>query len=52
MMAALQLRGGVVEYLQFYGIQVTISKKPSVMVPMYHGGAAYQYAKPVAKKSS
>lgn len=46
MMAALQLRGGVVEYLQFYGIQVNISRKPDVAVPMYHGGTAYQYAKP------
>jgi uncharacterized protein YlxW (UPF0749 family) len=47
MMAALQLRGGVVEYLQFYGIQVNISKKPNVLIPMYHGGTAYQYAKPL-----
>ncbi|MDB5096905.1 MAG: hypothetical protein JWM80_1326 [Cyanobacteria bacterium RYN_339] len=50
MMAALQLRGGVVEYLQFYGIQVTIAKKPSLLVPMYHGGAAYQFAKPLNAK--
>jgi uncharacterized protein YlxW (UPF0749 family) len=47
MMAALQLRGGVIEYLQFYGIQVNISKKPNVLIPMYHGGTAYQYAKPL-----
>lgn len=44
--AALGLRGGVVEYLQFYGIQVTITRKPDVLVPMYHGGSAYQFAKP------
>lgn len=52
MMAALHLRGGVVEYLQFYGIQVNISEKPSVLVPMFHGGAAYQYAKPLPLKKT
>ena len=46
MMAALQLRGGVVGYLQFFGIQVNIAKKPSLQIPMYHGGLAYRYAKP------
>lgn len=52
MMAALQLRGGVVEYLQFYGIQVTISKKPDIQVPMYVGGSSYQYARPLTAKKS
>ena len=52
MMAALRLRGGVVEYLQFYGIQVNISKNPKVLVPMYHGGSAYQYARPLTSKKS
>ena len=50
MMAALKLRGGVVEGLQFYGIQVNITKKPNVLVPMYRGGTAYKYAKPSAGK--
>jgi uncharacterized protein YlxW (UPF0749 family) len=48
MLAALQLRGGVVEYLQFYGIQVNISKIPDIQVPMYVGGATYQYARPLS----
>lgn len=52
MMAALHLRGGVVEYLQFYGIQVNISEKPNVLIPMFHGGAAYMYAKPLPAKKS
>jgi uncharacterized protein YlxW (UPF0749 family) len=52
MLAALQLRGGVVEYLQFYGIQVNISKKPNVLVPMFQGGAVYQYAKPLDSKKA
>lgn len=50
MMAALQLRGGILEYLQFYGIQVNITKEPNVLVPMYHGGEVYTYAKPVSGK--
>ncbi len=52
MSAALHLRGGVVEYLQFYGIQVNISKKPDVQVPMYVGGASYQFARPLATKKA
>jgi uncharacterized protein YlxW (UPF0749 family) len=52
MMAALALRGGVVEYLQFYGIQVTISRKPDIQVPMYVGGSSYLYAKPLTAKKS
>lgn len=46
MEAALKLRGGIVEYLQFYGIQVTISRKSEVLIPMYSGGNVYKYAKP------
>lgn len=52
MLAALKLRGGVVEGLQFYGIQVNITEKPNVLVPMYRGGAAYKYAKPTSPKKS
>ncbi|HEY9855565.1 MAG TPA: DUF881 domain-containing protein [Stenomitos sp.] len=47
MSAALSLRGGIIEYLQFYGIQVSISKKTEVLIPMYSGGSHYRYAKPV-----
>jgi uncharacterized protein YlxW (UPF0749 family) len=52
MVAALKLRGGVVEGLQFYGIQVNITEKPNVVVPMYRGGAAYKYAKPLTPKKT
>ena len=52
MSAALRLRGGVVEYLQFYGIQVNISEKPDVQVPMYVGGTSYQFARPLTSKKS
>lgn len=52
MLAALQLRGGVVEYLQFYGIQVNISRKPDIQVPMYVGGASYNYARPLSARKA
>ena len=47
MEAALNMRGGILEYLQFYGIQVSISRKSEVLIPMYSGGSQYKYAKPV-----
>lgn len=46
--AALNLRGGILDYLQFYGIQVSISKRTEVQIPMYSGGSPYRFAKPVA----
>ena len=51
MVAALRMRGGIVEYLQFYGIQVNIAKKPEVLVPTFSGSAIYKYAKPVPAKA-
>lgn len=47
MEASLKMRGGILEYLQFYGIQVSISRKSEVLIPMYSGGSQYKYAKPV-----
>lgn len=50
MVAALQMRGGIVEYLQFYGIQVNISKKSEVLVPAFSGSTLHKYAKPAPAK--
>ncbi len=50
MVAALQMRGGIVEYLQFYGIQVNISKKSEVLVPAFSGSTLHKFAKPVPAK--
>ncbi len=47
MEASLNMRGGILEYLQFYGIQVSISRKSEVLIPMYSGGSQYKFAKPV-----
>jgi uncharacterized protein YlxW (UPF0749 family) len=52
MAAALGLRGGIIEYLQFYGIQVNISKKTEVLIPMYSGVSHYRYAKPAVMTDS
>jgi len=44
--SSLKLRGGVVETLQFWGIQVTVKKPDIVKVPAYKGAIQFQYAKP------
>lgn len=48
--AAINLRGGIIDYLQFYGIQVNISKRTEVQIPMYSGGSHYRFAKPVVRQ--
>ncbi|MBU6429590.1 MAG: DUF881 domain-containing protein [Cyanobacteria bacterium REEB65] len=50
MASALGMRGGIVEYLQFYGIQVSIAKKSEVEVPTFDGSTIFKYAKPVPAK--
>lgn len=44
--SALKLRGGVIETLQFWGIQVTVKKQDLVRIPAYKGAFHFQYAKP------
>jgi len=44
---SLRMRGGVVETLQFWGIQVTIRKQDMVTVPAYKGTFRFEYATPV-----
>jgi len=44
---SLRMRGGVVETLQFWGIQVTIRKPDLVTVPAYKGTFRFEYATPV-----
>ncbi len=45
--SALKLRGGVIETLQFWGIQVGVKKQDLVKIPAYKGVMQFQYAKPV-----
>lgn len=44
---ALKMRGGVVETLQFWGIQITIKKQESQIVPAYKGAFHFEFAKPI-----
>ena len=44
---ALKMRGGVVETLQFWGIQISIKKEDAVNIPSYKGTFRFEYAKPV-----
>lgn len=44
MESALKMKGGVAEYLQFFGIQVSVKKLAQVTIPAYTGGIKYNYA--------
>lgn len=44
---ALKMRGGIVETLQFWGIQVTVKKQGEVTIPAYKGTFRFEHAKPV-----
>ena len=44
---SLKMRGGVVETLQFWGIQVQIKKLDHIVVPGYKGAYTFEYAHPV-----
>lgn len=45
--SSLRLRGGVIETLQFWGIQVSVKRENVVKVPAYKGVFHFQYAKPI-----
>lgn len=44
---SLKMRGGVVETLQFWGIQISIKKEDHVIVPGYKGTFRFDHARPV-----
>lgn len=43
---SLKMRGGVVETLQFWGIQVSIKSNESLIIPAFKGSYRFEYAKP------
>lgn len=45
--ASLKMRGGVIETLKFWGIQVQTKKEEKISVPAYKGSFRFEYAKPV-----
>ena len=44
---SLKMRGGVIETLQFWGIQVGVKKVSQVNIPAITGNISFDYAKPV-----
>lgn len=44
---ALKMRGGVIETLQFWGIQISIKKQEGIIIPAYKGAFRFDYAQPV-----
>lgn len=44
---ALKIRGGVIETLQFWNIQVTVKQQDMVQIPAFKGTFHFQYAQPV-----
>jgi len=45
---ALRMRGGVVEQLSFWGIEVSVKKETEITVPAYTGSLRFQFGQPVA----
>jgi len=46
MMATLEMRGGIVEYLKFFGIEIKTEVKDNVFIPAYNGSLNFKYSKP------
>ncbi len=44
--SSLKMKNGVIDYLQFWGIQVDVKKIDKLTVPAYAGGLVFDYAKP------
>ena len=47
MTAALEMRGGILETVKFFGLEAKIEKKDEVTVPAYNGSVDFKYSKPV-----
>lgn len=47
--SSLEIKGGLVEYLNAAGITVKVSPKDKILVPAYTGGLRFDYAKPTQK---
>jgi uncharacterized protein YlxW (UPF0749 family) len=49
---ALKMRGGVVDNLSFWGIDVKIKVEQEIVLPAYSGSLNFKFAKPVQKEGS
>ncbi|HKM38966.1 MAG TPA: DUF881 domain-containing protein [bacterium] len=50
--SALKMRGGIIETMQFWGIQVQIEKKEQLLLPAYLGSHTFKYTRPVDKREA
>lgn len=50
--SALKMRGGIIETMQFWGIQVQMEKKDHLVLPAYVGSHALKFARPVDKEGA
>ncbi|MGI6604573.1 MAG: DUF881 domain-containing protein [bacterium] len=48
---ALKMRGGILETVQFWGIQVQIEKEERIILPPYVGATSFRFAHPVEKEA-
>ncbi len=46
---AVKMRGGVAESLSVWGIQLSIKKEGSIVIPAYKGSVQFKYAEPIGK---
>jgi len=49
--SGLKMRGGIVESLAFWSINVNIKREEEIYIPAFKGGFKFEFAKPVAKKA-
>lgn len=49
--AALELKGGIVDALRYWGIQVNIKTSNDITIPAYSGVIQFKYSKPVQDQS-
>jgi uncharacterized protein YlxW (UPF0749 family) len=52
MIASLEMRGGILETIKFFGLESTIEKKEEVSIPAYTGSLDFKYSKPVVLSST
>ncbi|TYP54938.1 DUF881 domain-containing protein [Thermosediminibacter litoriperuensis] len=45
--SSMKMRGGIIESLEVFGIQVTIKKHDKIIMPAYEGPVRFQYFEPV-----
>lgn len=48
---SLKMRGGIVETMQFWNIQVSVKQQDEIEIPAYKGSFRFHYAQPVKEES-